>query len=157
LGRIALVEKKFVEAELWLQESTSIFREVGQKDQLGTALASLGHTKRGLGDLDEAHSYLIEAIRTAVDIGAFIPLLFAIPLAALLAADRWDKDGAVKLYAMASRFSFVTRSHWYRDVFARYIPNLDGALQLNGEGEPDQENLQNTWIAARAILEETRR
>jgi predicted ATPase/DNA-binding CsgD family transcriptional regulator len=158
LGRIALVEEQFVEAELWLQESTSTFRELGQKDQLGTALASLGHAKRALGNLDEAYSYLNEALRTALDIGAFIPLLFAVPLAALLAVDRWDKDGAVKLYALASRFSFVTHSRWYSDVFGRYIPNRNGAFQLKvNEVDQAQENLQNMWIAARAIFEETRR
>jgi tetratricopeptide (TPR) repeat protein len=158
LGRIALLEEEFVQAELWLHESTSIFREVGQKDQLGTALASLGYAKRVLGNIDEAHSYLNEALRTALDIGAFIPLLFAIPLAALLAADRWDKNGAIKLYALASRFSFVTHSRWYSDVFGRYIPNREGDLQLKvDEVDQGQENLQNMWTAAKAIVEETRR
>jgi tetratricopeptide (TPR) repeat protein len=157
LGRIALVEEEFVEADLWLKESTSIFREVGQKDQLGIALASLGHAKRVLGDLDEAHSYLKEALRTASDIGAFLPLLSAVPLAALLAADRWDKNGAIKLYELASRFSFVTRSRWDSDVLGRYIPNRNGALKLKiDEVDQDQEDLQNIWIAAKAILEETK-
>jgi predicted ATPase/DNA-binding CsgD family transcriptional regulator len=158
LGRIALVEEEFVQAELWLQESTSIFRQVGQKDQLGTALASLGHAKRVLGNLDEAHSYLKEALRTALDIGAFIPLLFAIPLAALLAADRRDKNGANNLYALASRFSFVTHSRWYSDVFRRYILKRDSALQPKiDEVDQGQEHLQNMWTAAKAIVEETRR
>jgi predicted ATPase/DNA-binding CsgD family transcriptional regulator len=157
LGRIALVEEEFDEAELWLQESTSIFREVGQKDQLGAALASLGHARRVLGDLDEAHSYLKDALRTALDIGAFIPLLFAIPLTALLAVDRRDKNGAVKLYALASRFPFVTHSRWYSDVFGRYIPSRDSAFQLKIEVDESQENLQNMWIAANAIFEETRK
>ena len=61
LGRIALAVEDFTEAKIWLVESMTIFREVGQKDQLGSALASLGYAWNALGDITESQSCLREA------------------------------------------------------------------------------------------------
>jgi tetratricopeptide (TPR) repeat protein len=153
LGRIALVEEEFDEAKLWLQESVGLFREVGQKDQLGNSLASLGHVTRAMGDLEKAQNYLREALRTALEIGALIPLLFAIPLAALLAVDRWDENKAIKLYVLASRFSFVKHSHWFNDVFERHIPNLTGVLPLKTDkATQEEEKSHDLWVTAKALL-----
>jgi tetratricopeptide (TPR) repeat protein len=153
LGRIALVEEGYIEAQTLLQESDAIFREVGQKDQLGAALASLGYSSRALGNQSEARQYLVEALATAVEIGAFLPLLFAIPLAALLAADRGEKEQALELYALASRYSFVTNSHWCRHVFERQIstiastlpPEVVTVVQERGKS-------RNMWSTAKELL-----
>ncbi len=128
LGRLALVEEADAGAQQLFRESVAIFRELGQKDQLSGALASLGHSARSLGNPTEARQYLVEALQTTIEIGAFLPLLFAIPLAALLTADCGEKKRAVELYALASRYSFVANSCWCEDVFGRHISNLAGAL-----------------------------
>jgi tetratricopeptide (TPR) repeat protein len=153
LGRIVLVESGYNEAQLWLQESTAIFREVGQKDQLSSALASLGYSTRALGDLAGAHQYLAEALQTALEIGAFIPLLFTIPLAALLAADRQEKKRAVELYSLASRYSFVANSRWCNDVFGQQISNVTASLPSDVIANAQElDGMQDLWTTAKELL-----
>jgi predicted ATPase len=153
LGRIVLVESGYAEAQLWLQESTAIFREVGQKDQLSAALASLGYSTRALGDLAGAHQYLVEALQTALEIGAFIPLLFTIPLAALLAADRQEKKRAVELYSLASRYSFVANSRWCQDVFGQQISNVTASLPSDEVAAAQElDGMQDLWTTAKELL-----
>ncbi len=100
-------------------------------------------------------SIVVEALQTATEIGAFLPLLFAIPLAALFAADRGEKKRAVELYALASRYSFVANSRWCEDVFGRHIKavaatlpsDVAAAAQARGQS-------RDLWAAAKALLAE---
>ncbi|MFQ5854241.1 MAG: BTAD domain-containing putative transcriptional regulator [Anaerolineae bacterium] len=157
LGRIALAEAAYAEAHLWLQEATAIFREVGQKDQLGASLASLGYSSRAVGDLAGAHNYLVESLQTAIEIGAFIPLLFAIPLAALLAADRGERKRAVELYTLASHYAFVADSRWCNDVFGQHISNVATALPPEAAtAAQGREQARDLWAAAKAVIRRDR-
>ena len=157
LGRIALVEETD-KAQRLFRESVAIFRELGQKDQLGAALAGLGHSAHSLGSPTEARQYLVKALQTTIGIGAFLPLLFAIPLAALLAADRGEEKRAVELYALASRYSFVANSRWCQDVFGRRIKavaatlpsDVVAAAQARGQS-------RDLWAAAKALSAEIAR
>jgi len=153
LGRVALVEEAYAEAQRLAQESVAIFRELGQKDQLSAALASLGHAARGLGNPGEARQYLVEALQTTTKIGAFLPLLFAIPLAALLAADRGEKKRAVELYTLASRYSFVANSRWCEDVFGRHIKAVAATLPSDVVAAAQARGRSSDlWAAAKALI-----
>jgi hypothetical protein len=136
----------------------AIFRALGQKDQLSAALASLGHSARGLGKLAEAQQYLVEALQTTTEIGAFLPLLFAIPLASLLAADRGEKERAVGLYALASRYSFVANSCWCDDVFGRHISSVAGTLPSDVvTAAQERVETRDFWATAKELLAEMER
>ena len=158
LGRVALVEEADAKAQRLFQQSVAIFRELGQKDQLAAALASLGHSAHSLGNPTEARQYLMDALQTTIEIGAFLPLLFAIPLAALLTADHGEKERAIELYALASRYSFVANSRWCKDVFGRRIEAVAAALpsdivtaaQARGQS-------RDLWVTAKALLTEMAR
>ncbi|MCK4897462.1 MAG: tetratricopeptide repeat protein, partial [Anaerolineales bacterium] len=155
LGRVALVEGAHAEAQRLLQESVAIFRELGQKDQLSAALASLGHSARGLGNLAEARQYLVEALQTATEIGAFLPLLFAIPLASLLAADREEKEQAVELYTLALGYAFVANSCWCDDAFGQHISNVAGTLPYDVvTAAQERGKTRDFWATAKELLAE---
>jgi predicted ATPase/DNA-binding SARP family transcriptional activator len=153
LGRVALAEGAGAEAQGLFRESAAIFRELGIRDQLSSALASLGHSARALGNPTEARPCLYDALQTAIEIGAFLPLLFAIPLAALLKVDCGEKERAVELYAQATRYSFVANSRWCQDLFGRHIdkvaatlpPDAVAAAQMRGHS-------QDLWAAARSAI-----
>lgn len=155
LGRIALVEEGYPGAQALLQESVAIFREVGQKDQLSAALTSLGYSSRAAGDQLAARRYLMEALETSIEIGAFLPLLFAIPLAALLAADRGEKERAIELYALASRYPFVTNSRWCGHAFGRQISTVASTFPTEVvTAAQERGKSRNMWSTANELLAE---
>jgi predicted ATPase len=128
LGGVALVEEAYAEAQQLFQESIVVYREVGQLDELGWVLASLGHAARGLGDIPRMGQHLYEALRTTAEIRAFTPLMTALPAMALLLAEQGEKERAVELYALASRYPFVANSHWLEDVAGRHIAAVAATL-----------------------------
>jgi hypothetical protein len=120
----------YVEAQRSLLESVTIFQEIKHRENLGWALAVCGYADRGLGQLPQAKHHLIEALGTATKIGAFMPLMYGLPAAALLLADRGEAEHAVELYALASRYGFVANSRWFEDVAGKHIAAVAANLPL---------------------------
>jgi predicted ATPase/DNA-binding SARP family transcriptional activator len=128
LGCWALVEKAHVEAQALLQESVTIWQEIGNRTILVWPLTILGYAARGLGDIPQARQHLSEALRAIIEIGTRLPLLFALPLAALLLTDQGEKEQALEVYALASRYSFVANSRWFEDVAGKHIAAIAATL-----------------------------
>ena len=57
-----------------------------------------------------------EALQTGVELGVFMPLMYGLPVAARLLADRGDVERAVEVYACAGRSGFVASSRWFQDL-----------------------------------------
>jgi tetratricopeptide (TPR) repeat protein len=163
LGCVALAREKYAEAQQLFQESVVIYRELGLRADLGEALGGLGIALRGLGYLPQAEQHLSEALRTAVEIGAFRPLMYVIPAMALLLADaggsaRGEKEQAVELYALASRYRYVANSRWFEDVVGKHItavavnlpPEVVAAAQERGRA-------RDLWATAAELLAELER
>jgi tetratricopeptide (TPR) repeat protein len=153
LGRLALNRQAYAEAWQLQHECVTVFRKLGQRDQLSTALASLGLASYNLGHSAEAKRHLAEALQTATEIGAFLPLLFALPLASLLLADQEEPERAVELYALAGRYPFVANSCWMEEMFGRQIsavvatlpPDAGAIAQKRGQS-------RDLWLTAAEIL-----
>jgi tetratricopeptide (TPR) repeat protein len=151
LGCVALAREKYAEAQQLFQESVVVYRELGLRADLGEALGGLGIALRGLGRLPQAEQHLSEALRTAVEIRAFRPLMYAIPAMALLLADVGEKEQAVELYALASRYRYIANSRWFEDVVGKHItavaanlpPEVVAAAQERGRA-------RDLWATAAA-------
>jgi tetratricopeptide (TPR) repeat protein len=127
LGEVALVEGAYAKAREYLQESAAILRETRQLE-LSEVLAVLGYAARGLGQVPQAEGHLSEALRTASEIRTTFPLVTALPAIALLLADRGDKERAVELYALASRYPRVANSRWFEDIAGKHIATVAATL-----------------------------
>ena len=141
LGSAALAEGAYAEARDSLRESVAVVHKIGHRHDLSLlALVILGYAERGLGDLGQAQQHLCEGLRVTAEIGAFMPLPWALPAVALLLADCGQVERAVELYALASRYPFVAHSRWFEDVAGRHIaaaaatlpPNVVTAAQERG-------------------------
>ena len=131
LGSVALASGSYAEALESLQESGAVFQRIGDKDGLSLATALLGWAARGQGHRLEALVHLGEALRSATDTGAVPPLLWALPLMALLLADQHEAERAVELYALAERYPFVANSKWFEEVVGQ--PLTAAAATLSPE------------------------
>ena len=54
--------------------------------------------------------------------------MHALPATALLLAGLGERERAVELYALASRYPHVANSCWFRDVFGRHIEAVAATL-----------------------------
>jgi predicted ATPase/DNA-binding SARP family transcriptional activator len=128
LGLVALAMETYDEAQRLLQESVAVFREIETPGNLGWALAVLGYAARGLGQLSQAGRHLSKVLQAFTEVGNFSPLMYALPGIALLLADRGDKERAVELYALASRYPLVANSRWFEDVAGQHIAAMAATL-----------------------------
>jgi len=120
-----------LEAMTLFQESVAVFEEVWQKENRGWALGPLGLAARGAGDMALARQCIAEALEIGAELGVFMPVMYGLPVAALLLADQGSVDRAVEVYACASRYEFVSKSRWFEDVVGQQIRTV--ATSLPGE------------------------
>jgi predicted ATPase len=128
LGLAALAVRADAEAQQWLQESAAIFRELEHRENLGWALAVLGYAARALGQLSQAEQYLCQALQAYTETGVLFPLMYGLPAAALLLADRGEVERAVEVYALALRYPFVANSRWFEDIAGQHIAAIAATL-----------------------------
>jgi hypothetical protein len=123
-----------------LQEAVDIYRDVGHRLMLSVSLACLAIASRGLGQIPRARKSLGEALLTATDIWARLPLLLVLPSIALILVDQGEAERAAEVYALASRYPFVANSSWFEDVVGKHIaaaaaglpPEVAAAAQERG-------------------------
>lgn len=139
LGNLALVEKSYAEAEKHLQESYSVLKEIEQ-NMCAIPLIVLSYVETYLGLTREAQGHLLQTLEPASDSKHFFNAIQIIPAAALLAAGLDDVEWAVELYALACRYPYVGKSHWYDDIAGKEInqaaldlsPDVIKAAQARG-------------------------
>jgi len=149
----SLARGAYAHAKALLQESEALYRQVEQRDEGSWALAYLGYAERGLGQRARARAHLGEALRTGIDIHAYFPLVFGLPLIALLLVDEGQVEHAVEVYAAASSQPLVANSIWFEDVAGQYItaaaktlpPDIVAAAQERGRS-------RDLWETAGELL-----
>jgi tetratricopeptide (TPR) repeat protein len=128
LGSVALAEDAYAEAWRLLEEGIAVSHWIGYRAALDQGLAVLGYALCGLGQLPQAERHSYEALRSFAEIRSFLPLLLVLPGIALLLADRGEKERAVELYALASRYPLVANSRWFEDVAGKHIAAVAATL-----------------------------
>jgi len=128
LGCAALAMEAYDEAHQLLQESVAVFRALEQRDDLAWPLSILGISALRLDQPLLAKRCLCEALQITVKIGGMFSLMHALPATALFAVGQGDAERAVELYALASRYPYVSNSRWFEDVFGRHIAAVAATL-----------------------------
>jgi tetratricopeptide (TPR) repeat protein len=154
LGRIALIEDSYAEAEHYFQQCLAVFRNHHQ-DDIGQTRACLGYSARKLNQASQAQRHCYEALRLAVEKDSFLSLIHTLPCIALLFADQEDTERAVEIYALAATMGIVMNSKWFEDIAGTEIarlaeklpPDLAAAARIRGQS-------MDLWATAVNLLEE---
>jgi tetratricopeptide (TPR) repeat protein len=126
------------------------FEIVRHPENRAWVLGPLGLAALRSGDLDLGRQWIVDALRVGVDLGAFLPVLYALPATALLLAHEGDAERARQVYACAARYGFVANSRWFHDVFAVPLAAAIGSLSPTPD-ERAQAELA-TWDEMAAAL-----
>jgi predicted ATPase/DNA-binding SARP family transcriptional activator len=122
LGETLLAEGKYAQAQERLQKGVTIYRAIGQQAELAWALSDLSLAAYLLGNISEAKQHAYEALQIAsVAPTAVLAFGHAMAIFAYLLGKEGSKEEAVELYALASRYSYVANSCWFRDIIGQYI------------------------------------
>jgi DNA-binding SARP family transcriptional activator/predicted ATPase len=151
----ALAEGAYAQAEALLRESVAMYQNLGQVDQASWAEACMGYAERGLGRCGAALQHALAALRAGVEIHAFFPLMFGLPLAALLIADEGQTERAVEAHALVSRYAFVANSRWFGDIAGREIAAAAATLAPDVVATArERGRAKDLWAEAEELLAE---
>jgi hypothetical protein len=128
-GCLALVDGGIARAVQYLEDSVMAYRACGgNPDDLACALANLAFAAHELGDNHGTRQHICHALELVAESGAMLPLLWALPAVALLLAGEGEKERAVELYALASRYPLVAQSRWFAVVVGNTLAKLTATL-----------------------------
>ena len=119
LGRAALAEGAYAEAEDWFQECDAVFREFynpGDAANYAQNLTCLGLANRGLKRPAQAQGYLYRALQVAIEYESYLAIYHILPGIALLYVDQDQVERAVEIYVLAATQGIVANSKWFDDI-----------------------------------------
>lgn len=149
-GMAALAQGASVEALALFRESAAGFEEIRHRENRGWVCGPLGLAAHLAGEPELALQEVREALQTGVDTGVFMPLIYALPVAARLLADRGEVERAVEAYACAGRSGFVANSRWFQDLVGAHLEAAATRLP-----EAQERGQAQTWEEmARQLLAE---
>jgi predicted ATPase len=160
LGAEALAGARFREARQRLHESSAAHSEpffwpILGCPGMGQELAFLGFAARGLGDGGQARRHVREALSGAVERHLFLPIITALPAAALLLIDAGDAERGVQVYALVSRYPHVANSQWFEDVAGKHIAALAATLPPDVVAAAQERGrARDLWETAKELLDE---
>lgn len=151
---VEIATEKFAEAATMAQECVAIWEKSSHRIFLGQALALSGLAAVEVGNVVLAQRFLDQSIAIGTKHQTMVPLLYALPTAALLALRQERYDRAIEIYASASRHPHVANSCWFRDVIGQHISKagqrIPSALVCDAEARGQKWDL---WEMAKHIIE----
>jgi tetratricopeptide (TPR) repeat protein len=151
-GLAALAEGAHGEALALFQESVVVFDEVRQRENRGWALGPLGLAARETGDTVLARQSVKETLKIGLELGAFMPVMYGLPVAALLQADQEALEWAVEIYACACRYEFVANSRWFEDLIGQQIKTMTASLPAETIETAQEKGRSQDWDAMAAEI-----
>jgi predicted ATPase/DNA-binding SARP family transcriptional activator len=127
-GLVALAEGACGEALVLFQESAAVFGEIRHRENQGWVAGPLGLAALAVGEMALAQQCIREALEIGVELRAFMPVIYGLPTAALLLAERGALERAVEVYACASRYAFVANSRCFEDLVGRPVAAVAALL-----------------------------
>jgi tetratricopeptide (TPR) repeat protein len=155
LGRVALAEGSYTEAEVFFQESILIYQTLGKKGNSCQELACLGYVAREMNLSPQAQDYFFDTLLGVSKPFDFLPLIHALPGIALLFTDQGEVERAVELYALAATQGIVANSKWFDDIAGDEIASAAAELPAEvAEAAKARGRALDLWDTAKELMEE---
>jgi hypothetical protein len=102
-----------------------------------------------------ARECVAQALKVGVELGAFMPVMYGLPIAALLLADQGAVERALEVYACASRYGFVANSRWFEDVARQQLRTMAASLPTEAVESAEEQGRSQDWdVMAAELLSE---
>jgi len=152
LGRNALARQEYQNALDTLNESYNLLVEIQHRLSM-ISLVDMAHAFRGLGQPEQSKEHLSRGITQLLDSGIYHRVSYALPPAALLAADQGFPEKAISIDALANTFPNIANSSWYADVYKREISEISARLPDDlVQAARARAKTMDVWETLRVIL-----
>jgi tetratricopeptide (TPR) repeat protein len=151
-GLAEMAEGAGPEALVLFQASAAAFEGYRHQENQGWVLGPLGLAAREAGDPLLARQCVVGALEIGVDLGAFMPVMYGLPVAALLLANQGAAERAVEAYACACRYEFVANSRWFEELVGQQIRTTEASLPAEVAQAARARGQAQAWDAMAAEL-----
>jgi predicted ATPase len=152
MGWYSLTEGHFGEAQDWFEQSIEEYQKMMDDEAIIWSTAGLSHALLGLGNVAKARTALVDALWTAVEIQSFIPLLFLLPVTALLLHEQGEEAWTNRLHTLALRVPFLANAHFFDSLVWSKLPPLPEAPRVAAESSAELR--RELWTAVSQLLAE---
>ncbi|MCB8944564.1 MAG: tetratricopeptide repeat protein [Ardenticatenaceae bacterium] len=152
LGWLALAAGQYGAAQDWFRQSIETYRSDGDDEAIAWSTAGTGHALLGLGNVAQARRVVADALWTAVELQAFIPLLFLLPITILLLTKQGQDKWAERLRLLAMRTPFLAKAPLFAELVWSQLPRLKKAPPI--EETAMAELRRELWTAVAQLLAE---
>jgi len=155
LGRLALAEGAYEEAEDSLQQALTLYEGLGRHLMVVELRAALAYVERGRGRRHPAREHLCAALRPTAESHYRNAALQSLPAEALLLLDEGALERAVELYALVSIYPYAAHSRWFEDVAGREISAAAEALSPEVvDAAQERGCARDLWATVEELLDE---
>ncbi|MEJ2737996.1 MAG: tetratricopeptide repeat protein, partial [Anaerolineae bacterium] len=151
-GLAVVAQGAYPEAITLFQESVAVFEEIRHEENRAWALGPFGLAARGTGEMALARECVAQALKVGVELGVFMPVMYGLPVAALLLADGGAVERALEVYACASRYGVAANSRWFEDVAGQPLRTMAASLPLEVVESAEELGRSRDWDAMAAEL-----
>jgi tetratricopeptide (TPR) repeat protein len=151
LGWIALAEKEYPEAKTHFTKSIYLYQFLTDDEQIAWSQAGLARALIGEGKIENAKGILVDALWTVIEIKAFIPLLFLLPIT-LLVLERENLSLTRDVYLAIQNSGFLTKSQFFEDICYQYLPSEIRKISIHSVDKPENNRVDPLWAIAAKIL-----
>jgi tetratricopeptide (TPR) repeat protein len=152
MGWLELVAEQYGEAQDWFEQSAEAYRAMGDDEAVAWTTAGWGHALYGLGNFEKAQKIVVDALWTAVELQAYISLLFLIPITTLLLAHQKQDKWRERLHTLACRVPLLAKAPLFAELVWSQLPPLKKVPPV--EEENLAELRRELWAAVSQLLAE---
>jgi predicted ATPase len=127
LGKLALIEGRYHEAQQYLQEGLALLNSV-QQNLAAVTHADLTLVARALDLPQQSVYHMVQVLEKTKQLRSQYMICHALPVAALLLADLGQDQRAVEIYSLAWQNSHVNQSKWFEDVIGKKLRQVKSSL-----------------------------
>jgi predicted ATPase/DNA-binding CsgD family transcriptional regulator len=154
LGQIALFEGDLAQAQAYLSGSAELLSELKYIYQ-GLSWANLCLVLRAQQKRQAARRNLARALQSGVEFGSMTPIMYSLPVAALLAADDDRSERAIELYGAAQQFGHISNSCWFADVACYELDDVRASIPPDAAAAAEARGRElDIWQTAPGLIKE---
>ncbi|MCA9873336.1 MAG: tetratricopeptide repeat protein, partial [Anaerolineales bacterium] len=124
MGWLELAAGHYGAAQDWFEQSAEAYSSLDDEEAVAWTTAGWGQALLGLGNLEKAQRMVVEALWTAVEIQAYIPLLFLVPITTLLLDYQNQDQWRERLHTLACREPFLAQAPFFNELVWSKLPPL---------------------------------
>jgi hypothetical protein len=150
-----LANRAYSEALRFIPEAIARFSAIGERWYLSQAYAYSALAERGTGNHPKARRHAITALRSALEIPAWLITLFSLWAIALLLADDEEPERALELYALTERELAPRDDAWSKAVARQELSMIAAALPADvAVAAQGRGRARDLWATAQEQLAE---